>query len=400
MARILLLTHIYPPAIDGGSRVIAKIGDYFEKQGHQILVVTSNCTSSDDFVSTRRSRLKCDEDGHNIIRLPVITFLHRPLKLLSKIFPNFKTFSKGPFFSPISFFSVLISIFRFHPDYIIAGPLPTTITIYASLIHFLSTKIFHFSTKLLLVPCFHPNDPDFQTSLLLSTLKNSDYIWCLTNYEKEYFQKTLKINHPQYFVHGLGVATNFIIPKNKIKYPKNPNIVFIANFSAHKRTELLIQAFDLILKKYPSATLTLLGQKTLYFPNISNFLKSIPQKTKKNIKFIFNPSPEQIKNSIDQSSCLVLPSIHESFGLVFVESLARGKAIIGADTPQSSEVINKLRGGLTFETDDLNSLTKTITKLISSQKLSQKYALNGYQRVKDFYTWDRIGENLCQKLGI
>jgi len=393
MARILLLTHIYPPAIDGGSRVIAKIGDYLEKQGHETLIITSNCSSSDDFSQLKHPTVK---HHSKIISLPVITFLHRPFKFLSRFLPVFKTFSKGPIFKYIP----LAQIIRFKADYIIAGPLPTTITIYSSLIHFLSTKLFHFSTKLLILPCFHSNDPDFQRSLLLSSLKNSDYLWCLTNYEKEYFQKKIKINHPQYFVYGLGVDTDFIIPKNKIKYPNNPSILFIANFSAHKRTELLIKAFDQIFKKYPKATLTLLGQKTLYFPNISNFLKSIPQKTRKNIKFIFSPSLKEIKDSIDNCSCLVLPSIHESFGLVFVESLARGKPIIGADTPQSSEVIKKIKGGLTFKTDDLNSLTGTIIKLITSQKLSENYALNGYQKVKDFYTWDRIGESLCKKLSL
>ncbi|MFA6007079.1 MAG: glycosyltransferase family 4 protein [Candidatus Shapirobacteria bacterium] len=400
MAKFLLLTHIYPPAVDGGSRAINKIGEYLEKQGHQILVLTTNCTSTDDFSSARHSQLNYGKDGSNIIRLPVFTFLHRPFKLLSKLLPNFKTFSKGPIFSPISFFSSLKSIVQFHPDYIIAGPLPTTIILYASFLHFLTTKLFHYSTKLLLVPCFHPNDPDFQSPILLSVLKKADYLWCLTDYEKKYFQKNLKITQPQYFVHGLGVDPDFIIDEKRIHYPKETHLVFIANFSAHKRSELLIQAFDLILKKYPHSSLTLLGQKTLYFPKISTFLKTIPPQTRSKIKFIFKPTPKQIKDAIDQSSFLILPSVHESFGLVFVESLARGKAIIGANTPQTFEVINTLKGGLTFKIDNLNNLTRTIIKLIKSPQLSKNLAHTGYQNIKSFYTWDRIGESLCKKLSL
>lgn len=393
MARFLLLTHIYPPAVDGGSKLIAKIGNYLERQGHEILVVTSNCTSSDDFSRLKHSTIK---HSSKIISLPVITFLHRPFKLLSKLLPNFKIFSKGPIFS----YFPIKKIINFKPDFIIAGPLPTTIILYARLINYLSNHLFHHSTKLLFVPCFHPLDPDFQKQLLISTLNQAQYLWCLTNFEKKYLQKKLNIKSPKYIVSGLGVDSDFIIDKKDIKYPKHPNIVFVANFSAHKRTELLIQAFEIILKKYPKATLTLLGQKTLYFPQITTFLNTIPLKTLRKIKFIFNPSINQIKKAINQSSCLVLPSIHESFGLVFVESLARGKAIIGADTPQGLEVIKNLKGGLNFKSDNLNSLSQNIIKLISSPKLSQKYALNGYQRVKDFYTWDRIGENLCKKLSL
>jgi glycosyltransferase involved in cell wall biosynthesis len=198
----------------------------------------------------------------------------------------------------------------------------------------------------------------------------------------------------------LGVDNDFIIKKSSIKFPKNPHLVFIANFAAHKRTELLIAAYNQILKKYPQANLTLLGQKTLYFPKIIMFLKSISINTKNRIKFIFNPSQKQIKDSLDQASLLVLPSIHESFGLVFIESLARAKAVIGANTPQTSEIINKIGGGLTFKEDDLRSLIDTIIKLIEFPSFSQKLGLAGYQKVKKYYTWDRIGENLCKKLSL
>jgi glycosyltransferase involved in cell wall biosynthesis len=349
--------------------------------------LTSNCTSTDDF-SQKQHPIVIHQS--KIISLPVITFLHRPFKLLGRIFPSFKTLSKGPIFKYLP----LKKIISFKPDYILAGPLPTTIILYARFIQ-LITK-----SKLVINPCFHPKDPDFQTPILLSILKKSDYLWPLTNYEKNYFQKNLKITHPQYFVHGLGVDDNFIINEKNIHYPKKPNLVFIANFSAHKRTELLITAFNLVLKKYPEASLTLLGQKTLYFPKITAFLKIVPIKTKSKIKFIFNPTQTQIKLALDKSSFLILPSIHESFGLVFVESLARGKAIIGADTPQSSEVIKTLGGGLTFKTDSVDNLYQTICQLIESPQLSKKLALTGYQNVKNTYTWNKIGEKLCQKLGI
>jgi glycosyltransferase involved in cell wall biosynthesis len=389
MARVLLLTHIYPPAIDGGSRVIAKIGDYLKKHNHQILVLTSNCTSTDDFVSTRHRRLKID-DGQHIIRLPIFTIFHRPLKFLARIFPNFKTISKGPIFTHLP----LHKIIAFKPDFIIAGPLPTTIIIYAHLIRFFT------KSKILFNPCFHPNDPDFQTPLLLSLLSKSDYLWCLTNYEQKYFHDKLNITRPVYFIHGLGVDTDFIIDKKLIKTPKIPNLLFIANFSAHKRCELLISAFEKVLKIYPSASLSLLGQKTLYFPVITKFLEGIDSNTKKHIYFVFNPNTTQIKNAIDQSTCLILPSIHESFGLVFVESLARGKVIIGADTPQGTQVINSLGGGLFFKTDNLDSLFEIIMKIIKNPSFSKKIAMTGYQNVKNTYTWDKIGKNLCKKLGI
>ncbi|MCX6726938.1 MAG: glycosyltransferase family 4 protein [Candidatus Shapirobacteria bacterium] len=364
MAKILLITHIYPPAVDGGSTVIFKFGQYLQSKGHTIKVLSSNCLSTDDFTNP--------SSQHTANGLPVITFLHKPLKFLSKHFPSLKPFTKGPIFPPLS----LISFIKYHPDIIIAGPLPTTIIIYA----YIFKKIT--SAKLFICPCYHPNDPDFNNSLLQHILKKADFLWCLTDYEKKL------LHHPHTIIKGLGVDSNFLIDSAKIKFPKNPHIVFIGSFSSHKRIELLIAAFNILKIKYPQLSLTLLGQKTLFFPHLI-----IPS----SVNLILHPTRSQIKSAIDNSTLLCLPSIHESFGLVFVESLARGKPVIGADTPQTSEVIKLLNGGLTFKTDNLNSLVSTIDRLIQNPK---PLGLSGYKYVKNNLTWDRIGEYLCQKIGL
>jgi glycosyltransferase involved in cell wall biosynthesis len=196
------------------------------------------------------------------------------------------------------------------------------------------------------------------------------------------------------FVNPLGVDTDFLIKESKIAFPKNPNILFIANFSAHKRFELLLDAFIKLHQNYPTLTFTALGQKTLYWPKIQTKIDSLPVK----INIIFNPTPQEIKQSIDNSTLLCLPSVHESFGLVFIESLARGKPGIGADTPQTAEVIKTIQGGLTFKTDNLSDLISQIKFLIDNPKKAQQLGLDGYRYVKNHLTWDRIGKSLWSKI--
>jgi glycosyltransferase involved in cell wall biosynthesis len=127
---------------------------------------------------------------------------------------------------------------------------------------------------------------------------------------------------------------------------------------------------------------------------LENIIKSHPA----NIKLIFDPTAIEIKRSIDACTFLCLPSIHESFGLVFAESLARGKPVIGADTPQTSEVIKLLRGGITFKSDDLPDLIDKIGYLLNNPAISRNLGLNGYQFVKNHLTWDKIGHNLWSNI--
>lgn len=390
--KILLITHIYPPAVDGGSKVISKIGEYFKKNGHQIMVLTSNCQSTDDFINPK-SKTSYQKEQKNIYKISVYKALRRPLKLICLFFPKnshfrhfLEVFQKGPIFKFIPFFKTLIQIKKFHPDLIICGPLPTTIILYGNLIK----KICR--SQILINASFHQTDQDFYKKPLIKTLKSADLIWSLGKYEKDFFIKKLNVNKNKILNIGNGIDNDFIINKNKIEFPKNPNILFIGSFASHKRVDLLIDTFKDILEKYPNIKLTLAGQKTLYYPKIKNKIKN------KNIKIIFNFSNQKLKKIIDKSTVLILPSTQESFGLVLIESMARGKPVIASNIPPIKELIKKTQGGLTFKTNSQKNLTETIIKIINNKKLAQKLGSNGLDYVSKHYTWDKIGKQIWQKI--
>ena len=409
VAKFLLLTHIYPPAIDGGSRVIAKMGEFLQSNNHQVSIITTDCQSTDDFSSPRHSQIKIE--GGNILRLPVITLFHRPFKFLGRFFPNFKTLSKGPIFSPYSSFSFLVSVLRFHPDYILAGPLPTTMVLYANFLkNFINIiyKINNFPSfsqrrglrggfcKLIINASFHPTDSDFQTPILLNTLKSADYIWTLTDFETNYLNKKLNIPKSKLILLGNGIDKSFIrIEDCSLKIEDSFNLLFIGSFSAHKNIPTLIKAFSLLP---PSYTLTLAGQKTLYFPVIQKQIDSLPLSIKKRIKIITSFPDSDLSKLIDNCSILISPSTQESFGLVLLEALARGKPVIAADIPASMEIVKKTKGGLIFKQNDPEDLASKIIKLPSLITSNLLHFSSSY--LSNHYTWDKIGEKLCKKLDI
>ena len=396
VAKFLLLTHIYPPAIDGGSRVIAKMGEFLQSRNHQLSIITTNCQSTDDFSSPRHSQIKIEDCRLNILRLSVITLFHRPFKFLGRFFPNFKTLSKGPIFSPISSISFLVSVLKYRPDYILAGPLPTTMVLYARLLRFLTKVLTHQSTKVLINASFHPTDPDFQTPILLNTLKSADYIWTLTDFETNYFNKKLNIPKSQLILLGNGIDKSFIrIEDCSLKIEDCFNLLFIGSFSAHKNIPTLIKAFSLLP---PSYTLTLAGQKTLYFPVIQKQIDSLPLSIKKRIKIITSFPDSDLSKLIDNCSILISPSTQESFGLVLLEALARGKPVIAADIPASMEIVKKTKGGLIFKQNDPEDLASKIIKLPSLITSNLLHFSSSY--LSNHYTWDKIGEKLCKKLDI
>jgi glycosyltransferase involved in cell wall biosynthesis len=396
---ILLITHIYPPAIDGGSRVISKIGEYFKNNGHQITILTTNCAGSDDFVNPKSKTIK--EQQSLIYRLPVYKSLRRPLKFINLFIPKNTYFSdllkilqKGPILKIIPILLTIKKLRQQKFDLIIAGPFPTAIILYAN---FLKKFL---NTKLLINASFHQTDPDFQRIPLIKILQNSEYIWSLTQYEKKYFIKNLSINPKNIILAGNGIDSDLLISSQKIKFPKKTNLLFIGSFAKHKQLEILIDAFfKLKSKKLTSdISLTLAGQKTLYFPKILKHIQKLPLSIRSKINFCFSFPQSRLTKLIDQSTILILPSLQESFGLVLLETWARGKPVIATNISSLQELVKTTHGGLIFNSSSSKDLSKKITHLIKNPDLCQKLGKNGLEYVRNNYTWDQVYKKICQKL--
>ena len=366
--KILLITHIYPPAVDGGSRVIFQLGQYFHRHHHQLLVLTTDCRSIDDFVNP--NSVSVSNCG-----LPVYKHLYRLLK-------PFPLLRKGPIFKLIPFLKKLISIINFHPDFIIAGPLPTTIVLYAVFIKKLT------AAKLLINASFHPTDPAFSQKPLISALRSADYLWTLTDYETKILHSKFQLPTSKMINVGNGVNASFLISHSPT-FPQNPNLLYVGAFAQHKNIESLIDLFCSLAPRYPTLTLTLTGQSTLYLPQIKKHLSALSPSLRSKINFCLNFSDQKLISLYDSCTILCQPSSQESFGLTLIEAWARKKPVCVSRIPPFSELISKSSGGVFLD---------QITDLLNHPPLCRHLGQNGFRFVKKYYTWDKIGDSLWSKI--
>ena len=404
--KILAISHIFPPAIDGGSKVVYQLSHQLESQGHDVIYLSSDCFSTDDFVKKYPPSFHQGRGPGGGFRLPVYHYLRRPLKFINLFIPQktylhqlLQIFQKGPIFKIIPFFKTTIKTIKFKPDLIIAGPLPTTIILYANFFKKIST-IYHLRSKILINSSFHQSDPDFFRLPLIKTLQQADFLWTLTKYETDFFIKKLNINPNKIILAGNGVEQGFLKTKKSktTNYDLSSTILFIGSLAAHKRVDLLINSFSRLVKEGIKGRLVLVGQKTLFFPQIEKIYKSLPKTVQKQIHFKFNVKNRDLIKIIDNCQFLVLPSIQESFGLVLIEAWARKKAVIASNIPPLKEIITSSKGGLIFQTDNQNDLQQKIQQLISNPKLCRQFGQNGYLYVKNNYTWNKVSQKICQKI--
>ncbi len=437
MQKVLLISHIFPPATDGGSRVIYQLGQHLSKSQYQTLYLSSDCSSTDDF--TKSNKIPCPVKGRvrEGFYLPVYHHLRRPFKFInlflvkkSYLHQFLSVCQKGPVFKLIPFIKTTVQIIKFNPDLIIAGPLPTTIILYANFLKKITNlynRITNFPSilqgrglrggfcHLLINASFHQTDSDFYQQPLIKTLQQADYLWTLTQYESDFFIQKLNINPNKIILAGNGINQNFLIKEKKVtpcpvqvhRYPGESRrvgegfrILFIGSLSAHKGLNTLINSFSEVYDQYPNISLTIAGQKTLYYPEIIKIIKHQPKAIRKQIKFIFNFPQDQLSKLIDQSNVLVLPSSQESFGLVLIESWARLKPVITSDIPPLKELVTKTHGGLAFTDKDCHDLTQKIIQLIKSPEKCHQLGQNGHNYVKNNYTWFTVTQKICQKISL
>jgi glycosyltransferase involved in cell wall biosynthesis len=402
--KILLLSHIFYPATDGGSKFVSDLAKILAQTPANLKIITSNCQSTDDFVNPTSPPIASSTSPFDLTRLPVNKTQRLPLKLLSRLSffsPRlsslFLLLSKGPFFKLIPLIKTLSSISRFQPELIICGPLPTAIVLYAFIYRFFLRLTSPTPPKLLLCPCLHPTDQSFSLPILKYFLKKADYLYSLTRHEARYYLQNIGLPKSKLIIAKGGIKKCFLASR-PTGQPTTPRLLYLGSFSAHKNLETLIDAYTLVKSQIPRLRLTLAGQKTLFYPQIEAKLKQLPPAIRQGIEVITSFPDYRLPRLIDHSSVLIMPSFQESYSLVCLESLARFRPVIVSQIPALIELVGNTKGGLTFNPHHSADLSKKICQLLSQPDFYQRLARQGHQAVKQQYTWDKISNSLCQKL--
>lgn len=178
----------------------------------------------------------------------------------------------------------------------------------------------------------------------------------------------------------LNINKNYIVPiifnsiddslilLERLDYPIDPVFVSISPSIDDKRKncDSLIKAFSLFNKKYPKSKLLFIGkvgyEKVLYKEwKKLNILK--------NVEFLGYMKHADLIEVLDNASCLVHPSLEETFGNVFLEGMARRVPVIGGST--AGAVPHVLKHGLCGALCDVSSpefLYDTMVKIIENKQ--------------------------------
>ncbi|MDE2197138.1 MAG: glycosyltransferase [Gammaproteobacteria bacterium] len=195
----------------------------------------------------------------------------------------------------------------------------------------------------------------------------------------------------RYAVLPMGVDTQQrFMPAGSPRDPKA--LLFVGRLAEKKGVKFLLDAL-VLLGRHPGLKLRLIGTgpaeaglrervKRLGLDATVEFLGSLPNR--------------ELPHWYQTASILVFPSIvtaygdQEGLGLVAVEALACGCAVVASDLPAIRDVVRHERTGLLVKPGDAEALAAGLTRLLGDGAMRDRLAAAGRQFVTEHFDWTHI----------
>jgi glycosyltransferase involved in cell wall biosynthesis len=192
---------------------------------------------------------------------------------------------------------------------------------------------------------------------------------------------------------GTDLDTKFV-PDYKKQEPKN--IIFVGRLIAQKGVSFLLQSFPEVVKVHPDVTLHIIG----HGPELIS-LKKLAKDLgiERNVIFVGGIPYDDITSYLQSSSVAVFPycrnkqDSEEGFGLVIIEALGCGCAVIASRQTAIMEIIKEKQTGLLINEGDPAGISHAILKLLNEPTLRKSLAETGRAEVLKQFSWAQISQS-------
>jgi glycosyltransferase involved in cell wall biosynthesis len=174
-----------------------------------------------------------------------------------------------------------------------------------------------------------------------------------------------------------------------------PVLLFVGRFTEVKRIPLLVRAYARAKSRFERpAPLVIWGGFPGEWEGEHPHTVAV-QEGVDGVFFLGWRGHSELGEGLACSDVMVMPSINESFGQVFVEAMACGVCVIAANAGGPPSFINVHEdhpNGWLVEPDSLESLADAIVEAVNDPKAREERARNGYQVTRRDYSWTTLAQ--------
>jgi len=164
-----------------------------------------------------------------------------------------------------------------------------------------------------------------------------------------------------------------------------PLLATIGRLSPEKGQIHLLEAIKSVKSIFPDTLLLVIGDGSLR-KELEDFARR--ENISKNVKFLgLSENPDTLIKDIN---IFILPSLYESFGIVLLEAMARGKPIIASNVNGIPGVVLDGQTGILVPPANPQALSEAIIKLSRNKNLAMQMGTAGHERVNKFFRKEQM----------
>lgn len=210
---------------------------------------------------------------------------------------------------------------------------------------------------------------------ILKCAKDVKAIIVISDYEKKYFKKIYNGQNVELIKNG--TIDNFLKYHN-VKM-RSQSFVFVGRVVDYKGIKELVEAFRIVRKGYPEATLNIYGAG-----EIDKFKKIVGE----GVKF-YGETSEPLK-ALAENEIFVLPSYKEGLSLSLLDAAMMEKTIIATNIDGNPEVVEDGKTGLLVPAKNAKALAVAMEKVLKDRDLAIKLAENARKKYEAEFDFEKI----------
>jgi len=170
------------------------------------------------------------------------------------------------------------------------------------------------------------------------------------------------------------------------------NFLFVGRVEPRKGAMYLMKAYAQIKQRHPDTRLIIAGRG----PEIGDLRRFARDRELADVFFAGRVSDEDKARFYKTADVFVAPSTgQESFGIVLLEAMAAGRAVVASDIHGYKRVVQRNVSGLLVEPKDPDALAEALERLIVAPELRQSLGDAGARRAPE-YDWQHVTKQLVE----
>jgi len=175
-------------------------------------------------------------------------------------------------------------------------------------------------------------------------------------------------------------------------------VLCVARLYRRKGIDSLISAWSDVVAKNRKAVLRIVGDGLE-----GKSLRKLAAKNRLPESIIFEGdvrSRSEMARLYANADIFCLPSLHETFGLVYLEAMAAGLPVVALNSTAVPEVVRDGIDGILIEPGDTENLAKTISNLLDDTETRNRMGSEAKTRVRENFDWYTVLKPLTEWLEV